>query len=86
MTLLNYPVGNVENHQKLYQKLKSLHPNHAYSVWVRAYSSNQTFSESKVVNIQTFPEPKNITLRNKTPYTLEITWSEPLHVTRFVLF
>ncbi|XP_063703914.1 proto-oncogene tyrosine-protein kinase ROS isoform X2 [Culicoides brevitarsis] len=79
--------GTIKNHQnqKLYQKLNSLHANHTYSVYVRAYSSNKTFSESNVVNIQTFPEPKNITLRNKTPYTLEITWTEPLHVTRYLI-
>lgn len=66
-------------------KLVSLHPNHTYSVWVRAYSSNLTYSESYVVNIKTFPEPQNITLRNTTPYSLEITWKAPEHVTRYLI-
>lgn len=65
--------------------LNRLHPNQTYSVWVRAYSSNETFSETHVVNIETFPEPEDITLLNITPYSLDISWQAPAHVSRYLI-
>lgn len=65
--------------------LEKLQPNHTYLVWLRAYSTNSTFSESQIANIETFPEPENIQLISETPYNLEISWHAPLFVKRYLI-
>lgn len=56
--------------------LFKLSPNENYSIWIRAYSeTNDTYSDSNSVNIQTFPEPDNITLLNSSAYELNLQWN-----------
>lgn len=62
--------------------IKKLVPGQLYLVWVRAYSQNSdTYSDSEGVEIETYPQPGNITLVQTTPYSLEVTWTPPVNLT-----
>lgn len=50
-------------------------PKQLYKVWVRAYTTNTSFSESDALEIETFPEPNNLTLANATSGRFVIHWS-----------
>lgn len=66
--------------------LNKLSPNETYTVWVRAYSeTNDTSSDSDMVQVDTYPEPENLILTNRTAYSLEISWKISPFVDRFVL-
>lgn len=68
-----------ENQMSAY--VKKLTPNETYSIWVRAYSeTNETFNDSKSVQVRTFPEPNNITLVSKTPYSMLMQWKIEPHI------
>lgn len=67
------------------RNLTNLLPNQIYSVWVKAYTSNDTFSESSIVKIQTFPEPENITVLTKTSTTIEIEWNPPKNISKYII-
>lgn len=67
------------------RNLTNLLPNQLYSVWVRACTSNETFSESRVVKMQTFPEPDNITVLTVTATTIEFEWHPTKNITRFII-
>lgn len=61
--------------------IKKLVPGQSYLFWVRAYSRNsQTFSESEGKKIETYPQPKNLTLTKVTPYSLEVSWVPPIRI------
>lgn len=68
-----------ENQMTAY--VQKLMPNETYSIWVRAYSeTNETFNDSKNVQVRTFPEPDNITLVSKTPYSMLLQWKIEPHI------
>lgn len=61
--------------------IQKLMPNETYSIWVRAYSeTNETFNDSKSVQVRTFPEPDDITLISKTPYSMSMQWTIEPHI------
>lgn len=60
-------------------------PNQSYSIHVRAYSKNQTFSESEIVNVISFPEPLHIKLNSTTPTSMIIMWNSPENVSSFAI-
>lgn len=63
--------------------LGELLPNQFYTIWIRAYSSEKTFAESNTVNILTYPEPRDMELKLRTPTELEIDWDSPENVTKY---
>lgn len=67
------------------RNLTNLLPNQLYSVWVKAYTSNETSSESRVVKIQTFPEPENITVLSIKAKTIDFEWHPTKNITRFII-
>lgn len=55
--------------------LNKLSPNETYTIWVKAYSeTNETSSDSKKVQINTYPEPSDLKFVNKTASVLVLTW------------
>uniref|UniRef100_A0A1B0DB76 Fibronectin type-III domain-containing protein n=1 Tax=Phlebotomus papatasi TaxID=29031 RepID=A0A1B0DB76_PHLPP len=84
------PSNGIRNRQQqlvytTYHSLNRLIPQQSYRIWVRAYSTNDTFSESDVVGVETFQEPDNITLLLITSTSLTITWQPHGNVSRFQL-
>ncbi|GAB0094112.1 Tyrosine-protein kinase receptor [Sergentomyia squamirostris] len=68
-----------------HHSLTRLIPKQFYRIWVRAYSTNDTFSESDIAVVETFQEPDNITLVLITSTSLTITWQPHGNVSRFQL-
>ncbi|XP_044258516.1 proto-oncogene tyrosine-protein kinase ROS isoform X1 [Tribolium madens] len=55
--------------------LNKLSSNETYTIWVKAYSeTNETSSDSEKVQINTYPEPSDLILVNRTAYMLVVTW------------
>lgn len=79
------PMSLNSNNQHITRNLTKLLPSHTYSVWIIAYTSNETFTESDIVKIETFSDPENITLLEVTAYSLQISWMEPKNVSRYIL-
>jgi proto-oncogene tyrosine-protein kinase ROS len=77
---------NVEQQQSnstqfLTTVLNKLSPNETYTIWVRAYSeNNETSSDSEKVQINTYPEPSDLVLVNKTAYVLVLAWEAHNHI------
>lgn len=60
-------------------------PNQSYSIFVRAYSTNHTFSESETIQVVSYPEPQPIRLNNTTSTSMIIAWSPPENVSSFAI-
>jgi hypothetical protein len=60
-------------------------PNQAYSIFVRAYSKNGTYSESESVYLSSYPEPSSIVLNSTTSTSMIIMWHQPENVTWSVI-
>lgn len=58
-------------------------PNQPYSIWVRAYTSNNTFNESGAVSIETLSEPEDITVIETTPYSMHVQWKPHGNVSKY---
>lgn len=59
--------------------------NQSYSIFVRAYSKNQTYSESEIVTVISYPEPQNIQLNSTTPTSMIIMFCKPQNVSSFTI-
>lgn len=60
-------------------------PNQSYSILVRAYSKNQTYSESDSVTVISYPEPQRVQLNSTTPTSMIIMWNPPENVSSFAI-
>lgn len=60
-------------------------PNQLYSILIRAYSKNQTYSESGSVHVVSYPEPQPINDTNKTSTSMIIMWSPPKNVNSHII-
>ncbi|XP_039452249.1 proto-oncogene tyrosine-protein kinase ROS isoform X4 [Culex pipiens pallens] len=69
----------------LSMNLTRLQPSKAYTIWIRAYSSNTTFSESYQVNIVTFPEPEEIMLQSISSTELSVKWRPHVNISTYKL-
>lgn len=58
-------------------------PNQSYSIFVRAYSKSQVFSESENVTVVSYPEPQPIKMNSTTPTSMIIMWHQAENVTSF---
>jgi proto-oncogene tyrosine-protein kinase ROS len=65
--------------------LDKLLPSHSYTVSVRAYTSDSTYSESDTVEVKTFPEPNNITKMEETPQSMVIQWHPDEHISKYIV-
>lgn len=64
-------------------QVRKLIPGRLYQVWVRAYSQNSEFyTDSDPIEVDTYPLPNNITLAQTTPYSLEVFWTPPKHISK----
>ncbi|XP_059618544.1 protein sevenless isoform X2 [Phlebotomus argentipes] len=84
------PSNGIRNRQQqlvytTHHSLTKLIPQQSYRIWVRAYSTNDTFSESEVIGVETFQEPDNITLLQNTSTSLTISWQPHGNVSMFQL-
>lgn len=59
----------------VYVTISKLLPKQVYSVSVRAYTTSTSYSEGDALEIETFPEPDNVTLVNATANSFVINWS-----------
>lgn len=62
--------------------LNRLQPNHAYTIWVQAYSTETMFTVSDQTKIVTFPEPDDIHLVYNSSTELSISWVPHQHISR----
>ena len=69
-----------ETLNQLSMNLTRLQPSKAYTIWIRAYSSDTTFSESYQVNIVTFPEPEEIMLQSISSTELSVKWRPHVNI------
>lgn len=60
-------------------------PNQPYNIWIRAYTANETYNQSALVQIETLPEPENITLINATSQSLIIDWRPYTKAIQYVI-
>lgn len=60
-------------------------PNQSYSIQVRAYSKNQTYSESDSVTVISYPEPQEVKLNSTTPTSMIIMWNTPENISSFAI-
>ncbi|CRK90687.1 CLUMA_CG004384, isoform A, partial [Clunio marinus] len=60
-------------------------PNQSYSILVRAYSKNQTYSESESIIVVSYPEPKIVQMNSTTPTSMIIAWNPPENVSSFAI-
>ncbi|XP_055602255.1 proto-oncogene tyrosine-protein kinase ROS isoform X2 [Uranotaenia lowii] len=74
-----------ENLTSLSMELTRLLPNQAYTILVKAYSTNTTFSESDQVTIVTFPEPDNIHLVSVSSTELSVSWTPHKDVSTYMI-
>ncbi|XP_029733314.1 proto-oncogene tyrosine-protein kinase ROS isoform X3 [Aedes albopictus] len=63
--------------------LTRLQPNHAYVIWVQAYSTDTMFTVSDQTKIVTFPEPDDIHLVYNSSTELSISWVPHQHIFRY---
>lgn len=70
----------------LFVTINGLLPKQPYNVWVRAYTTNTSFSESQPLEIETFPAPENITMTNATSHSFVIHWPLYTHAIDCVLY
>ncbi|XP_062538057.1 proto-oncogene tyrosine-protein kinase ROS isoform X2 [Armigeres subalbatus] len=63
--------------------LNRLQPNHAYTIWVQAYSTETMFTVSDKTKIVTFPEPDDIHLVYNSSTELSISWVPHQHISRY---
>lgn len=63
--------------------LNRLQPNHAYTIWVQAYSTETMFTVSDQTKIVTFPEPDDIHLVYNSSTELSISWVPHQHISRY---
>lgn len=77
--------NNSNNHHEdlITITLQKLMPKQSYTIWIRAYSTNHTFSESDSVNVETYSEPEAINLDSTTPYSMVIKWIPPQNITSY---
>ncbi|CAB3226870.1 unnamed protein product [Arctia plantaginis] len=58
--------------------LTRLSPNTAYNVWVRACSKHSTVvADSLPLRLRTYPSPPPLSLKNVTPYEINVLWPPP---------
>ncbi|XP_058444154.1 protein sevenless isoform X2 [Malaya genurostris] len=74
-----------ETSNNLSINLTKLQPNQAYAIWIMAYSTEATFSESDHVNIVTFPEPEDIHLVTISSDELGVSWKPHRNITTYKL-
>lgn len=76
-----HSINGVRNRQQLLVNdsntvtIGKLLPNQVYNVWVRAYTTNTLFNQSDALEIETFPEPRNLTLNTVTAGQFDIHWT-----------
>ncbi|RZC34249.1 proto-oncogene tyrosine-protein kinase ROS, partial [Asbolus verrucosus] len=66
--------------------LNKLSPNETYTIWVRAYSETSetsSDSESERVQVNTYSEPSDLILINKTAYLLKLVWEVHPHIEHY---
>lgn len=71
--------------EELITTVIKVQPSQAYSIHVRAYSKNQTYSESDSVTVVSYPEPQPITMNNTTSTSMIIMWNPPENVSSFAI-
>ncbi|XP_055642898.1 proto-oncogene tyrosine-protein kinase ROS isoform X2 [Toxorhynchites rutilus septentrionalis] len=74
-----------EDLDSLSMNLTKLQPSLAYTIWIRAYSTESTFSESDQVNIVTFPEPEDIRLVFNSSTELGVHWRPHVNISKYKL-
>lgn len=60
-------------------------PDQTYSIFIRAYSKNQTFSESESVIVKSYPEPKPLVLSSITPTSMIVMFTLPENVSSYAV-
>lgn len=60
-------------------------PKQNYKISVRAYSKNDTFSESENVFVLSYPEPKSIHLNSTSPTSMIIEWERPENMQSYAI-
>ena len=76
---------NNTNSDELISTVIKVLPNQTYSIFVRAYSKNGTFSESESVYLSSYPEPPPIVRNNTTSTSMIIMWKQPENVSSFAI-
>ncbi|XP_052900462.1 protein sevenless [Anopheles moucheti] len=64
-------------------EIQKLQPNQTYILWVRAHSTSHAFSDSEMVQIQTFPEPTAIQLLTINSTCIRLQWTPPANCTSY---
>ncbi|XP_055536181.1 proto-oncogene tyrosine-protein kinase ROS isoform X2 [Wyeomyia smithii] len=72
-----------EDSTSLSINLTKLQPNQAYTIWIMAYSTESTYSESDHVNIVTFPEPEDIRLVFNSSTELGVSWRPHMNISTY---
>lgn len=65
--------------------ITKLLPKQPYNIWVRAYTTNARFNEGEALEIETLPEPDNITLKYAQSHNLTLNWRPYENATKFVV-
>lgn len=69
--------GELKTSTKREALLEKLLQNHTYSILVRTHSPNSdVFTDSEGIQIETYPEPNNITIENVTAYSVVLRWEK----------
>ncbi|XP_044740104.1 proto-oncogene tyrosine-protein kinase ROS [Chrysoperla carnea] len=82
----NRQKGELETMYERQAVLQKLLQNHMYSIWIRTYSPNsETYTDSELIQIETYPEPTNIILRNITAYSISFIWEKSANITNHMI-
>lgn len=73
-----------DNNEPITTIIKVL-PKQNYKISVRAYSKNDTFSESENVFVLSYPEPKSIRLNFTSPTSMIIEWEKPENMQSYAI-
>lgn len=67
------------------QEILEVLPNSTYSVFVRAITENEFFTDSEILNAMSLPEPPSIEVIAENPFNFVASWKKPADVKDFVL-
>lgn len=77
-TLPPQDVSNITD--DLISTIIKVSPNQSYSIFVRAFSKNQTYSESDSVMVLSYHEPPPIRLYSRTSTSMIVKWNKPENI------